>query len=132
VANFYNKINNLAMSIIKLPTRFEGSKNQKTMPSLFDNQVALSCINAADAIKIAELTPLRKPKTVLISDELIEANFVCLLDFYINEQLFSDEFLVVPNLQEAVIFGATTIRKWRIELDYQRDTVDAKKVHHRI
>lgn len=120
------------MSIVKLSIRFEGSKNEKTMLSLLNNQVAFSCINAADALKIAELTPLRKPKTVLISDELIEANFVCLLDFYINEQLFSDEFLVVPNLQESVIFGATTIRKWRIQLDYQHNMIDAKKIHHRI
>lgn len=120
------------MSKIKLPILFEGSKSEKTMSALFDNQATYSCINAADAIKIAKLTPLRKPKTVLISGKLIEVNAVCLLDFYINQSPFSDEFLIVPNLQESIVFGATTIRKWRIQLDYQHNTIDAKKVHHRI
>ena len=120
------------MSIIKLFIHFQGSKSEKTMPSLFDSQATYSCINAADALRIAEITPLRKSKTVLISGKLIETNAVCLLDFYINDGLFSDEFLVAPNLQESVVFGATTIRKWRIELDYQHNTIDAKKVHHRI
>ena len=69
---------------------------------------------------------------MLIAGELIEANYVCLLDFYIKGLPFSDEFLVVPNLQEPIVFGVTTIRKWRIQLDYQQNTVDAKKVNFRI
>lgn len=120
------------MSILKSSIHFQGSKGEETLPSLFDSQVTYSCINAVDAEKIAKLTPLRKPKTVLVSGELIEAKAVCVLDFYINDGLFSDEFLIVSNLQESVIFGATTIRKWRIELDYQHNTIDAEKVYHRI
>ena len=39
------------MSIIKLPIHFEGSKGEKTLLSLFDNQGTLSCINTALQLK---------------------------------------------------------------------------------
>jgi len=45
------------------------------------------------------------------------------LDFYVNDILLSDEFLVVPNLSEEVIIGAATLQKWRIKLDFEHDQV---------
>ena len=45
------------------------------------------------------------------------------LDFYINDVLLSDEFLVVPGLSEEAIIGAATLQKWRIKLDFERDQV---------
>jgi len=44
-------------------------------------------------------------------------------DFYINEIRMSDEFMIVPNLSEEAIIGATTMQKWRIKLDFEHDTV---------
>ena len=35
----------------------------------------------------------------------------------------SDEFIVVPDLSEDIIIGATTIRKWRIKLDFEHNTI---------
>jgi hypothetical protein len=119
------------MSIIKLPIHYEGSKGEKTFNTLFDSQVVYSCINASDAYKIAELTPLKNRKTIQFAHELIESNYVVLLDFYINNLRFSDEFLVA-NLEEAVIIGATTLRKWRIQLDFENNTISAKEVHFQI
>ena len=49
---------------------------------------------------------------------------VTCLDIYINGVLISDEFLVVPNLKEAVIIGGATMRKWRIKLNFEYDTVE--------
>ena len=46
-----------------------------------------------------------------------------LLDFYIEDILLSDEFLVVPGLSEEAIIGAATLQKWRIKLDFEHDTV---------
>jgi hypothetical protein len=45
------------------------------------------------------------------------------LDFYKDDIRLSDEFLVVPNLSEDVVIGATTMQKWRIKLDFEHDTV---------
>ena len=45
------------------------------------------------------------------------------LDFYIDDILLSDEFLVVPDLSEEAIIGAATMQKWRIKLDFEYDNV---------
>ncbi|MGE9312806.1 hypothetical protein ACLOAU_14245 [Niabella sp. CJ426] len=39
----------------------------------------------------------------------IEVKYAVRLDFYINDVLLSDEFLVVPNLSEEAIIGAATL-----------------------
>jgi hypothetical protein len=46
------------------------------------------------------------------------------LDFYINDVLLSDEFLVVPNLSEEAIIGSATLQKWRIELNFEDHKVE--------
>lgn len=51
----------------------------------------------------------------------IEIEYRVMLDFYINDVLLSDEFLVVPGLSEEAIIGATTMQKWRIKLDFERE-----------
>ncbi len=53
----------------------------------------------------------------------IEIKERVILDFYINDVLLSDEFLVVPNLSEEVVLGAATLQKWRIRLDFEHDEV---------
>jgi hypothetical protein len=45
---------------------------------------------------------------------------------FVNLQRYdieSDEFLVVPGLSEEVLIGVTTMRKWRIRLDFENDNV---------
>jgi hypothetical protein len=120
------------MNSIKLPINFEGSKGNKTLKTLMENQTIYSLIDVKYAIQLGELTTLRKPKTVLNANKLIEINQVVLLDFYVNNLCFSDEFMVVPNLSESVIFGQTTIRKWRIQLDFKTNSVSAKAVQFKL
>ncbi|MBK7807123.1 MAG: hypothetical protein IPJ51_12580 [Saprospiraceae bacterium] len=43
------------------------------------------------------------------------------MDFYMDDILLSDEFLVIPGLSEEVIIGAATMQKWRIKLDFEHD-----------
>lgn len=43
------------------------------------------------------------------------------LDFYMDDVLLSDEFLVIPGLSEEAIIGAATMQKWRIKLDFDHD-----------
>jgi len=53
----------------------------------------------------------------------IEVEYRVMLDFYINDVLLSDEFLVVPGISEEAIIGATTMQKWRIKLDFEHEEV---------
>ena len=43
------------------------------------------------------------------------------VDFYLNDVLLSDEFLVVPGLSEEVIIGAATMQKWRIKINFEHE-----------
>lgn len=38
-----------------------------------------------------------------------------------DDVLLSDEFLVIPNLNEEVIIGAAPMQKWLIKLDFEHD-----------
>ena len=69
--------------------------------------------------------PLGRVRKLATANEghYIEITYVIRLDFYINDVLLSDEFLVVPNLSEEAIIGAATLQKWRIKLDFEHDQV---------
>jgi len=51
----------------------------------------------------------------------IEVSEAVRLDFYMDDVLLSDEFLVIPSLSEEVIIGSATMQKWRIKLDFEHD-----------
>lgn len=53
----------------------------------------------------------------------IEVKEAIRLDFYLNDVLLSDEFLVIPGLSEAAIIGVATMQKWRLKLDFEHDQV---------
>ncbi len=113
------------MLILKQPLLYVGSKGEKHIYTLFDSGANLSCIHLDIAEKICNKTKLglaRKVKNKLTGDiSIVEFAIVC--DFYINDVLVSDEFLVVPGLSEDAIIGAATMQKWRIKLDFEHDIV---------
>lgn len=113
------------MSIIKHPLLYVGSKGEKTLYTLFDSGANLSCIHP-DYIKDLEipvhLGRIRKLATAS-EGHYIEIKERVTLEFYINDVLLSDEFLVVPGLSEEAIIGAATLQKWRIKLDFEHDQV---------
>jgi len=113
------------MSIIKLPLRFEGSKGERILYALFDSGANLSCINEEFASQIANPEAFLHPRKLATASEhhFIEISHAIRTDFYLNEVQLSDEFIVVPQLSEDVIIGATTMQKWRIKLDFEHDTV---------
>jgi hypothetical protein len=110
------------MSVIKIPMLFAGSKGEKTLYALFDSGANLSCINP-DYATIANLESLGRTRSISTASEghYIEVKEVIRLDFYMNDVLLSDEFLVVPGLSEEMIIGAATMQKWRIKLDFEHD-----------
>lgn len=113
------------MSLIKFPLLYLGSKGKKNLNTLFDSSVDLSCIRP-NYIEHLE-TPIRLGRVrkyyTANPDLYVEIKEVILLDFYINDILLSDEFLIVPDMNEEVIIGAATLRKWRIKLDFEHDQV---------
>ena len=110
------------MSIIKFPILYAGSRGEKRLSTLFDSGANLSCINE-DHISIAHAESLGRERLIATAAEghFIKIKDRVTLDFYIDDILLSDEFLVVPNLSEEVIIGAATMQKWRIKLDFEQD-----------
>ena len=111
--------------IIKKELLFEGSKGELNITAMFDTGATYSCITPEKAEKIAMLLPIRHPFTVQTASKghVIEINQRVTLDFYIDDNHFSDEFIVVPNLSEDVIIGAKTLQSWKIKLDFEHDDI---------
>ena len=109
-----------------MPILYVGSKGEKNIYSLFDSGANLSCINP-DQLEGLEV-PIHLGRTRLVSTaaegHFIEIKERVLLDFYIHDILLSDEFLVVPGLSEDAKIGAATMQKWRIKLNFDKDTVE--------
>ncbi len=113
------------MSVIKLPILFGGSKGETRLLSLFDSGANLSCINPDFLDKLEAPVKLGWVRNLYTAAEghFIEIEEAVRLDFYLEDVLLSDEFLVVPGLSEEAVIGAATMQKWRIKLDFEHDTV---------
>ena len=113
------------MSIIKIPLRFEGSKNEKILYTLFDSGATFSCITPDHAEELATMEKMRHPLEIATaaSGVYLKIQHRVTLDFYYNDIRLSDEFMVIPSLSEDVIIGVNTLQKWRIKLDFEHDTV---------
>jgi|ERR1017187_1851822 predicted aspartyl protease len=118
------------MSIIKLPLRFEGPENEKVIYTLFDSGANLSCIHPDQVEDLTTTIALHEPRMIATAGEnhFIKVTHRATLDFYLNDVLLSDEFLVVPGLSEDAVIGAATMQKWKIKLDFDTEkvTVDPK------
>ncbi|MBO9573007.1 MAG: hypothetical protein J7497_12510 [Chitinophagaceae bacterium] len=113
------------MSVIKEPVLYVGSLGTTQLYTLFDSGANLSCISPdyLNGIELpVNLGVIRKLATAS-ENHFIEIKEVVRLDFYINDVLLSDEFLIVPGLSEEAIIGAATLQKWRIKLDFEHDKV---------
>jgi len=113
------------MSVIKVPLLYVGSKGERRLYTLFDSGANLSCISPEFASELDIPVSLGRERKIATASE---AHFIAIkeritLDFYIEDVLLSDEFLVVPGLSEEAIIGAATLQKWRIKLDFEHDTV---------
>jgi hypothetical protein len=113
------------MSTIRLPLRYEGSQGEKTLFTLFDSGATFSCIHPDYIRGLTKKDKLRTSKLVATAAEghFIEITHRVTLDFFIDDVMLSDEFMVVPGLSEEAILGVATFQKWRIKLDFEHDTV---------
>lgn len=113
------------MSIIKLPIRYEGSKGETVLYTLFDSGATFSCISGDQAARLANLEKMRNSLEIATAakDTYLKIENRIVLDFYYNDIRLSDEFMVIDNISEDVILGANTLQKWRIKLDFEHDTI---------
>jgi hypothetical protein len=111
------------MSIIKTPLLFVGSLGEKHIYTLYDSGANLSCIHPDILDELEIPVSLGRTRKVGTASEghFIEVTEAVRLDFYMDDVLLSDEFLVIPGLSEEAIIGAATMQKWRIKLDFEHD-----------
>ena len=111
--------------ILKIPVRFEGTKGEKILYTLFDSDTTFSCMHPDFAEEIAEPQKMLTPLEVATASQgtYLKISERITPDFYIDDIRMSDEFMVVPNLSKDAIIGVTTLQKWRIKLDFEHDTV---------
>lgn len=114
------------MSVIKLPVFFVGSKGEKNLYTLFDSGANLSCTNPEQVEGLETPVSLGRVRRIATASEghYIEVKERVTLEFYINDILLSDEFLLVPGLSEEAIIGAATLQKWRIKLNFEYNIVE--------
>lgn len=113
------------MSVLQKEIGLAGSKGRATAEALFDSGASYSCITPALARKLAHVEKLPEPFRFMTAKngDTLEATECVRLDFHYKGFRLSDEFIVVPDLSEAVIIGAATLQKWRIKLDFENDDV---------
>lgn len=113
------------MAIIQKEIKLVGSKREKRVLAIFDNGATYSCINPELAKELEIVLPLPEPMEfgTAKEGEVLIAKERVILNFYLNNYRFSDEFMIIENLPEEVIIGATTLQKWRMKLDFENDEV---------
>jgi len=113
------------MSIITQKIELIGSKARAEVKALFDSGASFSCIPPDLAEKLGEATPLAIPIELEMAEQgkALQVNKVLYLQFKINGNQLSDEFMIVPGLSEEAIIGAKTLQAWRIKLDFEHDAV---------
>jgi hypothetical protein len=113
------------MAIIEQKIRLVGSKGSREVVALFDSGASYSIIQPGLARELARPERLPSPKHFGTAEKgrKVTARECARLDFRLNGATLSDEFMIVPGITEAVIFGATTMQKWRMKLDFEHDRV---------
>jgi hypothetical protein len=112
------------MAMIEKELEFRGSKSAKKIFALFDSGATYSYIRLELAKELEILIPLTTMEFSTADDKTtLKAHYVTRLDFYINNDRFSDEFIVINRLSSDVIIGAKTLQAWRMKLDFEHDAI---------
>jgi len=113
------------MAVIIKEITLKGSKGEAEKEAIFDSGSTYSCIHPDLAKDLEMILPLSKPREFLTAEEgrRVKATGRVTLDFYVDDYLLSDEFMVIEGLSNGVIIGAATLQKWRIKLDFEHDEI---------
>jgi len=113
------------MAVIEKKVKLVGSKGKHELVGLFDNGATYSCIDRDLAETLGTLEPLPSPLSLETAEvgRVMEVREAVRLDFHLDGYRFSDEFMIVPDLSDQLIIGATTMQKWRFKLDFEAEEV---------
>ena len=113
------------MAVIIKEIKLKGSKGEAVKEALFDSGATYSCIHPALARRLELVTALPEPMEFRTAKqgEHVNASGRVSLNFYIGEYRFTDEFMIIEDLDNGVIIGAATLQKWRLKLDFEHDEV---------
>ena len=102
-----------------------GDLGSDTVRVAFDTRPPDSLVNRNLAEKLGTPAPLVRPIQVRLTggQERATADKFVPLNIQLNETLIWHHFYVVDNLAEELIAGADLIRKWKISLDPDTNTV---------
>jgi len=106
--------------VIEQKLHYEGDKGTGELQTIFDGGAAISIIRTDKVRDLATILNMPRPLEIKLGDGVSTIIFdkVAHLEFYLNGLRLSDEFYVSDNLSDEVIFGAPTLQKWHIKLDY--------------
>jgi len=131
-----NTLGDVIISLIHRPVLLSGSRGKREVTALFDSGASYSCIQRAAAEKIAELIPIPEPMEFETAEKngFLVARHRVVLDFFFEDtpRRFTDELIVFDELSELLVIGATTMQKWKIRLDFDREEVLYDKRMHRL
>jgi len=113
------------MGIITERVRLVGSRGKHETEGLFDSGASYSFVRRDIAERLATLEPLPQPMSFEMAQQgaALTVRERVVLDFWIDGYRFSDEFFVVDNLADELAIGATTMQKWRLKLDMEREDI---------
>jgi predicted aspartyl protease len=110
---------------IERKIKLVGSKGEKEVSALFDSGATYSMLPPEVAKELEILIPLPEPLSfgTAKEGEEVSAKERVVLNFYVDDFRFTDEFMVVEELSEEAIIGVATLQKWRIKLDFEHDRI---------
>jgi hypothetical protein len=126
------------VSILEKDILLVGSQGTARRRALFDSGASYSIIRRDLAESLEHVTTIPDPENYVFEtarpDDTIQALHRVSLEFRFDdsEARFSDEFIVFDECSEEVIIGATTMQKWGIKLDFDREEILYRKTAVRL
>jgi hypothetical protein len=126
------------VSILEKDILLVGSKGTAARRALFDSGASYSIIRRDLAESLEHVTTIPDPENYVFEtarpDDTIQALHRVSLEFRFDdsEARFSDEFIAFDECSEEVIIGATTMQKWGIKLDFDREEILYRKTAVRL
>jgi hypothetical protein len=126
------------VSILEKQILLVGSKGTARRSALFDSGASYSIIRRDLAEALSGLEPIPDPEHYVFETarpgDTVQALYRVGLEFRFDDSQarFSDEFIVFDECSEEVIIGATTMQKWSIKLDFDREEILYRKTAVRL
>jgi len=101
------------MSLLFKHLKIEGDIGDDELEALFDTGATYSFIRKDRAQGVATILPLPHPKSFELAErgKVLEARERIIIDIIVNGVTISDEVVVVEDLSEELILGASTMQK---------------------